>query len=206
MLLKLRGNMSLQRSKKDLEIAAKEIEKMASTTAFPELEEAWQNFLGRIERSWEIADRILRKENGYQQFIKKYKILRDKDPLLTYLKQARNAETHAVSGTVDVAFQVMVFDKIGRPFQVDEIKITNENGILSINIDAKNSHAELDAKLLPCDPKLVKFKNRGIVYDVPEKHLDYKIKNMHPVIIAKLGHQFYEKFIVEAKTFIEEKE
>lgn len=85
----------------NFDIAEKEIERMASTTSFSEFEEAWQNCLGRIERAWGSAEKKIRSQKGYQQFIKPYNRLRKKDPLLVFLKQARNAETHAISGTID---------------------------------------------------------------------------------------------------------
>ena len=64
--------MNLSKPKKDLEIAAGEIEKMKVTDNLSEFKEHWENCLFRLERSWEFTERSIRLEKGFQQWHKPY--------------------------------------------------------------------------------------------------------------------------------------
>ena len=193
----------LGRAVRDLDIAENEIERMASTDSFLEFEEAWQNCHGRMERAWESVERKLRQHKAYQQFIKPYKRLREKDPLLIFLRQARNAETHAISGTIDKPLQMVVQDKIGRPFQIDNVEMSLESGVLTLNIRTPDHFLAYDVKILPTSPKLTRFANRGVWYQPPGAHLGNPILNAHPVVIAKVGLQFYRSLITDAQKVLE---
>jgi len=192
--------MNLINSKQDLEIAKKQIKVMASTTNFKVFYEAWENYLIRIERSWERAERILRDRKGIQQWIKPYKALRKKDPLLKYLKQARNAETHAVTNTIDINPKIVVKDKLGRPFTVRDTKTRMEKGTLNIDIDTGHDALFLyETKVIPSVPQFTKIINRGKRFDPPLSHLDNDIENIHPVDAAKSGLMFYQTFLTDAE-------
>lgn len=93
--------MTLFQAKSDLDIAAREMNKMAGATDIKTFYESWQNHLFRINRAWEFAERVLRKQKGYQMWFKPCKDQKEAEPLLIYLKAARNSETHAVSPTID---------------------------------------------------------------------------------------------------------
>ena len=182
----------------DLDIAERAIQRMAEARLFPDLYEAWQDFLYRTERSWEQAERVLRTKKGFQQWFKPYADLRKKDALLRFLRQARHAETHAVSSTVEKPIMLLFRDKLGRPFSVSQITTTFKDGTLTINVDTPDVFLTYDASVLPTDPKLVRFKNRGKWYNPPKSHLGNGLQELHPVIAAKLGLQFYRGFIQEA--------
>lgn len=191
--------MEFTQSHKDLEVAEKAINIMASTMSFSDFEEAWQIFLYRIQRAWERCERKISKENGFQQWFIPYKKLRKNDSLLVFLKQARDAETHAVSGTIVKPLELLLQDKFNRPFHIDKIDFTFKDGVLEIDIKTPDHFLEYDLDVKPSDPKLVKFKNRGIEYNPPQKHLGNPIENLHPVVAAKLGLSFYRSFICEAE-------
>ena len=191
----------LRNSIKDLDIAQRSIEEMAKTTNFDTFVEHWQNYLFRIERAWENVDRTLQKQRGYQQWIKPYKVLRKKDPLLIFLKQARNAETHGITNSVDKPLSLAIRDKWGRGFSPSLIESEFEDGVLTFNINTQEVGRDFIAELLPSDPKIVNVKNRGKRYKVPWSHMKSKIEDIHPVPIAQLGLAFYSGLVSEAENW-----
>lgn len=191
--------MNLSAPKKDLDIASKAIDSMKSTTNFSEFQESWENFLFRIERAWEFTERTLKSRKGFQQWHKPYTELRKKDPLLVFLRQARNAEMHSVSPTVTKSVKMAIVDKSGRGFQLNSISSKLEDGNLTIDMDSPDILLDLDTRIVPTDPEVMRFKNRGKWYNPPWKHLRERIRDFHPVALAELGLLFYRAYINEAE-------
>ena len=196
--------MELIGPKRDLQIAASEIEKMKQTDSFDLFRESWENFLFRLERSWELTERKLRKNKGFQKWYKPYSLLRKKDPLLIFLKQARNSEMHSISATVSKPLKLILEDKTGRGLTLNSISSKLKNGTLTIDIDTHDLFPDVDGSIVPTDPELIKIKNRGKWYHPPWSHLKAKINNLHPVAIAELGHNFYSTYVKEAEIWLED--
>ena len=183
---------------KDIKIAKFAIEAMSETTNFEDFEKNWQDFLFRIERAWESANNHAKLSGGKtQQWLSNNSALRRKDPLLRFLKHARDAETHAVSATIDRSVQISLADRLGKRFALDSVSVSLEDGVLTLDVKSPNKNIDWTPSLLPGDPYLTKFKTRGQWYNPPTHHLNEKIENFHPVAIAILGLEFYKKeFIV----------
>ncbi len=190
--------MTLNASLQDLQVAERAIERMAEATRFRDLYEAWEDYLFRIERAWERTERALRREKGFQQWFKPYTDLKKRDPLLRFLAHARDAETHAVSNTLDKPVELSVKEKFGRPFSVRNISSEFKDGVLDINIDSPDVLMQYDVSVLPTDPILIRFKNRGVWYNPPRSYLGNGLQDLHPVVAAKLGLDFYKSFLKEA--------
>lgn len=193
--------MDLKGPIKDLKIAEKAIGRMKTTRDFSEFQESWENFLFRIERAWEFTERKLKTKKGFQQWHKPYTHLRKKDPLLVFLRQARNAEMHSISPTINRPLKMVVVDKSGRGFQLNSISSKLENGSLTIDLDSPDILLDLDTKIVPVDPEVVRFKNRGKWYNPPWHHLKERIRDLHPVALADLGLQFYRAYVHEAEAW-----
>jgi len=179
---------------KDLKIAEKLVEDLAETTSFIEFERQWQDFLFRLERSWEVELRFAKEMGGKaQQWVSKNSAARRKDSLLRFLKHARDAETHAVQRTVDHDFFVSVQDRLSRPFQIESVTTTFEDGVLTYDIKSPNEEIDWVGEIVPGDPSLVRFKTRNEWYNPPTEHLGKTLKDLHPVAIAVLGIRFYQK-------------
>jgi hypothetical protein len=177
---------------KDIRIAQSAIEAMTETTNFQDFERHWQDFLFRIERAWELANNHAKSHGGKtQQWISSNSELRRKDPLLRFLKHARDAETHAVSATLDKTIEISLADRLGRRFNLDSVKMSLENGVLTIDVKSPEENIDWIPSLLSGDPYLTKFKTRGQWYNPPTHHLNEKINDFHPVAIAMLGLEFY---------------
>ena len=195
--------MNLSSSKRDLDIAASEIEKMKQTTNFNEFQESWENFLFRLERAWELTERKLKGRNGVERWHKPYTTLRKKDSLLIFLKQARNSEMHSISATVTKPLHMVLKDKTGRGLTVNSVSSKLENGTLTINIDTPDLVPDVDVNIVPTDPELVKIKNRGKWYNPPWSHLKKRVSDIHPVSIAVMGHEFYSTYVKEPEAWLE---
>ncbi|MEW6330275.1 MAG: hypothetical protein AB1560_02340 [Pseudomonadota bacterium] len=189
--------MFLHTALRDLEIAERAIDKMASAEKFDVFYEAWQDFLYRIERAWGFSERELHHMGGFDAWFSPYAELRRKDPLLRFLRQARHAETHAVSATLDKPIELLFRDKFGRPFRVNDIKAEFKDGVLTINVDTPDKLHAYDVSVVPTNPKLLRFKNRGEWYNPPKSHLGNRTEDLHPIIAAKLGLDFYRTFVKE---------
>lgn len=184
---------------RDLELAQLEIERMAETSQFPDFEASWQHFLIRIERAWEHAESKLGKHPKGQAWISRHACMRKKDPLLRYLKQARNSETHAVAPTLAKDVIVSLKEKLGRQFVIEGIEASVKDEVLTFNIISSDESLELDASVQPGDPKLVRIQNRGAWFNPPTEHLGSRIKDLHPVGVAMLGIEYYKRCISEAE-------
>jgi hypothetical protein len=181
----------------DIERAEKHLNDMLIAKTLPEFTGAWQDFLFRLERMWETTKAKYQKEPWFLGFYHVYDQLKRKDPLLKYLKEARNAETHTIEGTLDSPISILVKDKYGRPFQVDGITYTLVNGHLTINIDGPHLLLDYEADVWREGPTLASFRCRGKWYSPPRTHLGMDVKSKSPVVIGKLGLAFCKSFLDE---------
>ncbi len=177
---------------RDLQIAAQLVESMAKTTSFSEFERHWQDFLYRLERSWEVALRSAKELGGVaQQWVSSNSALRKTDSLLTFLKHARHAETHAVEQTVDHDLLLSMRDRLSRPFEIESVTASLENGVLTIDVKSPNLNRDWVGGLIPGNPQLKRFKTRDGWHPPPTEHLGQKLTDLHPVAVASLGISFY---------------
>ncbi len=194
--------MQLLGARRDLKIAASEIEKMKRTKNFDEFQESWENFLMRIERAWELTERTLTEKKGFQQWHKPYAELRKKDSLLKFLKHARNSEMHSISSAVSKPLKMLVKDKTGRGLLVNSISSRLANGALTVHINTPDMFSDVSVEIVPSDPELARVKSRGKWYNPPGSHLKEKISNLHPVSVAQLGLTFYKSYVEEAEFWL----
>lgn len=194
--------MNLSSAKRNINIAQSEVNKMRATTSFSQLQESWENFLMRLEKAWEITDRLLRSKKGFQQWNAPYSQLRKKDPLLVYLKQARNSDMHSISNTMDKPLKFSIRDKSGHGFSLKSISSTYEDSGLTINLESDDFVHDLDASIVPTDPELLRVQNRGKWFNPPKWHLKNRLVCLHPVSIAEKGLSFYKGYIEEAEHWL----
>lgn len=183
----------------DLTLAARAIDRMADTTDMREFSSAWVDFLFRLERAWEVCQRLAKSTSGHdaQTWLSTMCSLRKKDPLLRYLKQARDAETHVIDATVDAPLRVSVNDRYGRPFRADAVNIGIEGKTLVLDIQSSDIGIDWTGAVVPTDPHLLRFKTRSGWYNPPRQHLGNSIVDMHPVAVAALGLHFYRAALSE---------
>ncbi|MCU7872605.1 MAG: hypothetical protein KZQ91_07650 [Candidatus Thiodiazotropha sp. (ex Lucinoma borealis)] len=181
----------------DIKRAKKHLDDMIAYKKVSEVESAWQDFLFRLERIWEISRKRHEKQRWFSKVYGPYASLRKKDPLLKYLKQARNAETHTIVSTLDAPISITVRDKNGRPFNVDKIKSTMDKTDLTIDIDSSDKEYEFEADAYRETPVVTRFKSRKDWYNPPTTHLGKVIDTKCPITIGNLGLDFCQKFLDE---------
>lgn len=181
-------------SDRDIAVAERELAAMASATKLSDLKTAWESILFRLERAWERTERAVSKTGGgaAQSWLSINAKLRRADPLLQYLKQARNAETHSVSSSVASDTVISVTDRFGRSFAMDQVRVVIDGTTLKIELKSLDIGMEWQGRLAASDPKLQAIVVRGTRYNPPRRHLGNRILNDHPVFIATLGIDFYK--------------
>lgn len=180
-------------AERELTVARDAIEVMANATTFPDFEKSWQDFLFRLERTWEIARHAVEVSGASgQSWLSANASLRRKDSLLRYLKHARDAETHAVEPTIENTLSISMSDALARPFRLDSVEVECKDGVLSIDFQTPDGHLDWRPEIQPGDPQLVRFKTRGTWYNPPIEHLGNVLVNIHPVAVAIMGHEFYK--------------
>lgn len=191
--------LRLPRAEREIEAAERQVEIMSSTQDFQEFYDAWEHFLYRLNKVWELGEREVKGLPGYEKFLKPYRSQIKKDPLLKYLQQARHSETHGVSQSLNKPLGLIVNDRYGRKFNTSEVTTTFEDGILTIDLKTGPGSELLDyeASIPTTNPYLEDVWNRGNRYPPPETHLGNPVKWRHPVVIAKLGLEYYKAFLTE---------
>lgn len=138
--------MTTSETQRDIEIAAKELGNMVHASNLGDLKTAWESFLFRLERAWEITERHVQRISGgrAQSWLSANAKLRRTDQLLQYLKQARNAETHGIAISVGADKVISIADRFGRPFNLENVTLSIEENTLIINF-YKGTYAALAA-------------------------------------------------------------
>lgn len=175
---------------KELASCKRCFDRMKASSNFSDYEDAWCDFLNRLEKVFEKLNRICAPQQGkFSSLICKENLLRRTDPLLKYLKQARNADTHSIQETTELTpasyglGSELCADESGlyiEKFVMEEDKVTEYKGSAPL--------------LLHYSPEKIEVKqvmNQGQVYSPPTSHLGKKLDSKHPTKLAKLGLDFY---------------
>lgn len=167
-------NHPLHHASKELNAAIEFYEKLIEhhVSEFAVFDSIWREFLQKIDRIWNKTQAAMHDHPRWPQLESEINRLRNTDPLLLYLRQARNAEEHSV--------QSIAAD-------------WNANLRLS-QVEGNRIHAQWD----PWNRSLLPVKNRGITYQPPRDHLGKNIAGAtevgaaEPIIVAELALQFYK--------------
>ena len=171
------------------------IDKMKNASTSAQYEEAWIDFLHNLERIWNKTVSHLKRSPKYQGWTLRGKAetLRRKDPLLSYLINARGAEEHTIADiTGREPGGIVINPAEGTALTIKEMTI--DDGKISINADNP-----IKIEFIPSKMKLLPVINRGRKYDLPTSHLGESIDDKNPIEIARLAIKFYEGYIEEAE-------
>jgi hypothetical protein len=173
---------------------------MRTAGEFAGFEEAWRDFLGSIEKCWAKVEQGCQGfRSPYQPWAGSFSQIRKKDPLLRYLKHARNADQHTIQEIVahHRGGWTSFIPASDKPIQIDRMVV--EDGRL---MEYRGSEP-LHFRIYPDRVELLRVKDRGEWYNPPMQHLDQPLQSNSPLAVAELGLRFYEDFVVrtEAKFF-----
>lgn len=172
-------------AEEELRFAKDAINLFAIDKDFTPTSKHWSDFLIHLELCFVKAERGCQDiKNSFQPFQGYYKKQRKDDPLLSYLKNARDAVEH--DNTVIVDLEIIsnqIVDYI-------ELEITNVDGN-----KRKEKHP-----MYPSRIKLKTFKINGRSWNPPKFHLNKPLLcNKEPLEVAFLGIKFYDDFLKETK-------
>lgn len=183
---------------RDLKTAEECLQSMAEATDLGTFETEWEHFLYRIERVWERTEKKYKHHKAFQKWFSPYQELRKKDPLVRYLKQARNAETHSLQGTLSSPLNISLKEKYGRDFNIKSITTKLENKCLTINVESDDLILELDPKIFRTTPYVVRVKNRGKWFNPPTSHLGNPLNEDNPIILGHMGLDLCKVLVAES--------
>lgn len=189
--------LPLYDSKRELVASARAIEKMKKSHSYNEFEDEWKNYLNSIEKSWKKAERACQHlRNQFEPWQGKFKAERKKDPLLRYLRHARNSDQHTIQRTMDTKTPSLTFTvKAGSAFEIDAPVFDENSGTLVFG-----DHERIQGKKsLPYRIELLSVEDSGQTYEPPNKHKDEIIPWPAPLDVAILGLQYYSNFIERAE-------
>ena len=171
------------------------IQSMRSATTLEQFEEHWKEFLRRVERSWNKTFHHYGKSPKWSGWSGATEQLRKKDPLLSYLVNARGAEEHTVNEIVGrQPGGIGINPAKGNVLEHMEINMINGN------IDIK-SDSPLKITFRPARTTLIPVVNRGRTYAIPMSHLGYQIDPNDVVALAEIAAEFYESAVSKAEDF-----
>jgi len=179
----------------ELEKARCNIVQMRQAETLEQFEENWKEFLSKLERVWHKAYNHLSRSPKWTGWKGKYEQARKKDPLLSYLVNARHADEHTVSEiTGRESGGIGIGPAEGNGLHIERMEINN--GKISIQ-----SPQNIRISFIPGKVKLLPVKNYGRVYDVPTSHLGAPIDPSNVVAVAEAAVNYYAKFLEEARAF-----
>lgn len=172
-------------AKEEIKHAKAAINSFLAETEFNPASKHMTDFLIHLELCFVKAERGCQDiKNSFLPFQGKYKKLRKEDPLLSYLKNARDAVTHDNKTVVDLEIvSRIVVDYV-------EIKMTDKDGNTK-----KEKHPMFPAKI-----KFLPFFINGKTWKPPKIHLEKPLlMDREPAEIAMLGIKFYDDFLSEVE-------
>lgn len=185
--------MDLTPAKKELNRAWRCIERMKSSNSFDEYDEAWSDYLSRIENVFSKIKVAAEHHKRYPSVSSKVNHLRATDELLIYLKQARNSAHHGITDLAKVVSGGVSINPIPK------------DGVMYISNMTFSSDGKGNIKIFSDEPfnvilhpdrvEATSCRNRGITYNPPSKHLDSQIGSKNPLTMAELGCSFYQRFL-----------
>jgi len=165
----------------------------------------WFDFLASLDSIMEILRAGGRGNPKSRQWVGSRENARAKDPLMQYLHQARNCDTHGLD------------EPAGPMFGDDEITGFTPISVGLRSLDGVLTHHDMMAPVLKISETSAKvgdtvevcFKLRKVVddrfgteFEVPGEHMGAPLADISPIAVAKLGLAYYEKLLSDAKALV----
>lgn len=189
----------LRKAQEALSSARRAHKRMLAAERFDEREHEWRSFLNFL------AQVIEKLKKGYQgtggkvePWIGHQVTIRDDDPLLAYLFQARSADQHSVQDSVEAKPGSYEF-RLSGPGPMYVEKLVVENG----RVTEYRGTGKPEITITPARMEALPLINRGVKYDPPVLHLGRQIGTRDTAILADLGIRHYDGVLREfEKAFV----
>jgi hypothetical protein len=184
----------LHQAKATLRAANNALERMGGARGFAEFEDAWQDFLGSLEKCWVKVERTYQPfRNKFQPWQGQFARQRRKDPLLRYLKHARHADEHTIEEIIEhVPGHRTINPARGNFLYIEHMEICNGE-IVSYSGDP------IVVQDFPDRVELRRFKESGDWCNPPTQHLGNPLQQLDPIYVGELGLRFYTGFVEQAE-------
>ncbi|EMM6514574.1 hypothetical protein RVV74_001199 [Enterobacter ludwigii] len=189
--------MDFQPAKIELIRAQRCIARMEKSSTYEEYDEAWSDFLSRIENTYQKTKAIAQENIRWPGFISPFNKKRKNDELLSYLTQARNSVHHGIAESTKHVKGGLAFNPPpgSTVLRLDSINFDNFGGVT-----VKSKHP-FSVTSIPDRIEVVEVVNRKEKYKVPTTHLGNDLESVNPIDLARLGHIWYGNFLNEAEKF-----
>jgi hypothetical protein len=178
--------MEFRRASEELEAAREALQKMENDPPIMEMRRAWQEFIDRIEKTWNKlkleCDKV-----GNRAALDAASNLRKTDPMLRYLSQARHADQHTLQSSTMFGLGFKISLPPGAEFHIDFIHGT-----------ASSKGADVSLRVGKPVYCLLPIVNRGISCDPPAEHLGKALGDVTPITVARLAFEFYRSLVDKA--------
>lgn len=190
---------SLEHGRDELQMAEAALNACASETTLVRVNKLWRDFLKHLDTAWNMMHGLKKELKGIQiKELESATNLRKRDPLLNYLKHARNAQEHdsiieVVQGAT-FGFKLTSHVEISNP--QFEFRVSGENPILLMENGEPYGPEEYTVDRVP-QPKVILaavLDIGGNNIETPTKHLGNEIDN-DGILIGNLGLRFYINLI-----------
>jgi hypothetical protein len=161
-------------------------------TKLNEFKENWKEYLHCLERVWNKSASQYGRHPSWNGWAGRFRTSRSQDPLLAYLKNARDVDQHTIQAISQrTAGGVGIKPAQGNSLYIKEMMI--QEGKMWIR-----SPQKLKIVFIPAKTKLLPIENRRVKYSVPTSHLGMPVDSENVIEIAEKGYLFYASFLNEA--------
>lgn len=186
----------LYHAKRELVAAQRAIERMGQASSLEDLEDEWKAYLTAIEKCWIKVERACQHiRNKFQPWQGQYANERRKDPLLKYLKHARNSDHHSIQENMDKKAASSSMYVEGGPGVTHIERLEIKDGQLV----EYRGNKPLVIENLPNRVELLPVKDGSKWYNPPSQHKGAKLVWPAPLDVAQLGLEYYTKYVSEAE-------
>ena len=186
--------MNLPQSNKELEFAKQSLEACRVSKSLAEYEKNWLNLLGHLEKVWKKSERECQDvRNKFQPWQGKFVKLRRKDQLLSYMKNARDADNHLAEEVVEKTPGKMEIkpDEKNKSDVHHIDKMVIKNGVIT-----EYKGDPINIKVTSPAVKCIPVTTGGQTYQLPKKHLKRSITNpADPIALGTKAIEFYEDYL-----------
>jgi hypothetical protein len=186
--------IAVDKARRRLEKATGCVKRMEDSRSFSEFESAWTDFLIALNSIHAALELGAKTNPQSRQWYGGKKTMRRKDPLLSYLHQARNADEHGIE---PIAAHKPGGVKIGAGAQLSVIAKTVVNrGKASIKFHPIEGPGLV---IIPPSAELIPVRNQfGNVFAPPTQHLRSILPDVSPLAIARIGFKYHEALVQAA--------
>lgn len=180
----------LSAARKELRLASESLAALRVATDHQKLDECWIKVLHSVERCWNKVRAAMKHNTKWNGWTERGRIegMRTKDPLLSYLHQARDADEHGLADiTVKKPGGLGINPAGPGPTHLDRLVIRNGR------LTEMKASQPMRITLIPATIALSPVVNRNVTYEVPTMHEGEPLGGTDPITVATAGIAFYAR-------------